>query len=96
MSRRITELEVALSLLQARISSEVHPLLQGDLIKIKYTSDTCPPENDNSKESSNELPSELEDGLGTLTVGEHGDARYFGRSGGSEVRCVSFTTAAFP
>ncbi|KIL65922.1 hypothetical protein M378DRAFT_124945 [Amanita muscaria Koide BX008] len=85
MSRRINDLEVSLSLLQARVSSEIHPLLQGDLVKIKYTADICPPESDNVMEvPSSDLPSELEVGLGTLTIGEHGDATYFGRSGGSE------------
>jgi hypothetical protein len=87
MTSRIEELEDALATCQARLSSESHPLLQGDLLKIKTTKDqaTVP------ETPSSELLSET---LGTLTIGENGNLKYFGRSGGSEV-CTSLSKGSY-
>ena len=87
MASRIEELEDALAACQARLSSESHPLLQGDLLKIKATkSQATVPE-----APSSELLSET---LGTLTIGENGNLKYFGRSGGSEV-CTSLSERSY-
>ena len=85
MGRRIRELEDALAIMQASVSSERHPLLQDEHLKIKF-----PPEHskDNDIQTSG---LELADGLGTLSMSEEGHARYLGRSGGTEV-CFIFLT----
>jgi hypothetical protein len=79
MAQRIRQLEDALAIFQTSVSNEVHPLLQEELLSIKYGPETQSPSspNDNSQE--------LADALGTLTIGQHGEVKYFGRSAGSEV-----------
>lgn len=74
---RIQQLEDALAILQASVSTETHPLLQDELLQIKF----------GKKHTQPVLSSAdaLTDSLGTLTVGTHGDTRYFGPSAGSEV-----------
>lgn len=82
MGRRIRELEDALALLQAGISNEPHPLLTQDLLSIKHG-----PEIRNQEDEVNQGSGvETLDALGTLHISEGGEATYFGRSAGSEVR----------
>ncbi|KAJ3986534.1 fungal-specific transcription factor domain-containing protein [Lentinula detonsa] len=76
MSERTKLLEDALSTLQASVSSEPHPLL------VEAPSMTI-------ESQKNSLPEDVQtsqviDALGTLTLGKLGDARYLGRSAGSE------------
>ncbi|KAG6917879.1 hypothetical protein DXG01_000649 [Tephrocybe rancida] len=85
MSHRIRQLEDALAILQATVSDQRHPLLQDDLLKVKFG----PEATDGRQQSSS--PSQVEDkltqpidALGTLTLGDSGDVKYFGRSAGSE------------
>lgn len=91
MSRRIRQLEDALALLQLNISSETHPLLLDELLSIKFG-----PEIRQTKEAqaSQDLLAVTMDAFGTLAIGEDGESRYFGSSGGSEVRCYSATVIA--
>lgn len=88
MSQRIRQLEDALSIFQASISSESHPLLRDDLLAIKYIADKghVPEKEHTLRETSTDLV----DALGTLTIGSRGDSKYFGRSAGSEVRGPSW------
>ncbi|KZT19140.1 hypothetical protein NEOLEDRAFT_1246038 [Neolentinus lepideus HHB14362 ss-1] len=83
MSQRIRQLEDALAVFQASISGERHPLLSEDLLVIKFW-----PEVRSEREESSTLrhvgPSGSLDAFGTLSVGEKGEAKYFGRSAGSE------------
>ena len=85
MSQRIRQLEDALAIMQASVSSERHPLLRDEHLKVKF-----PPEDfeDNVTRAS---MSELADELGTLNIDEDGRARYLGRSGGTEVRFILLT-----
>ncbi|KAJ3796566.1 fungal-specific transcription factor domain-containing protein [Lentinula aff. detonsa] len=104
MSSRIRALEDAVAIFQASVSSERHPLLEDELLKIKFGSEV------KNSEESEVLGSQTEghmittaanrsadattlDAFGTLTLGEEGEMKYFGRSAGSEtlilVRCVS-------
>lgn len=90
MSQRIRQLEDALAILQSNISSGPHSLLRDDLLSIKYGLQQPP-----SKEpemSDNSVLVKTVDAFGTLTIGESGEARYFGASAGSEV-CAQFTNA---
>ncbi|KAG7449259.1 uncharacterized protein BT62DRAFT_1053666 [Guyanagaster necrorhizus] len=80
MGQRIRQLEDALAIFQAGVSSECHILLRDDLLAIKFG-----PENGKAPEKrSSDLSVDAIDALGTLTIGDHGEAKYFGRSAGSE------------
>jgi hypothetical protein len=87
MAQRIRQLEDALAIFQAGVSNETHPLLQDEFLSIKYGLEVQsePPHGDTMEQAI--------DALGTLTMGDHGEAKYFGRSGGSEV-CPLFSTIA--
>ncbi|KAJ3979852.1 hypothetical protein F5890DRAFT_829049 [Lentinula detonsa] len=98
MSSRIRALEDAVAIFQASVSSERHPLLEDELLKIKFGSEV------KNSEESEILDSQTEghmitgsitaanrsadattlDAFGTLTLGEEGEMKYFGRSAGSE------------
>ena len=88
LGERILQLEDALAIFQASASSERHPLLRDELLAIKFG-----PER-NATTADSQAPDPLSnslDAIGTLTIGEHGEAKYFGRSGGSEVSCLPYT-----
>lgn len=87
MSERIRQLEDALSIFQSGVSDERHPLLRDELLSIKYGLDARRP-NDEDHLRKN-LTSTI-DALGTLTLGEHGETKFIGRSGGSEVCALPF------
>ena len=82
MGQRIRQLEDALAILQASMSSERHPLLR-DEYKIKF-----PFERSEDTDAMRSPMAELVDELGTLKISENGHVRYFGRSGGTEVRPI--------
>jgi hypothetical protein len=78
MGQRIRSLEDALSIFQAGVSTDVHPLLVDELLAIKYGPDA-------PKSSPHDQHAVPIDAPGTLTITERGDSHYFGRSAGSEV-----------
>jgi hypothetical protein len=83
MGHRIRELEDALSIYQSSVSSEPHPLLRDDLLGIKFG-----PERRQTQDEKpiSQPPAETAiSALGTLTIGDRGEAKYFGPSAGSEV-----------
>ncbi|KAK0461217.1 fungal-specific transcription factor domain-containing protein [Desarmillaria tabescens] len=80
MGQRIQELEEALRDFQASTSTEPHPLLRQELLVIKYPPGMALP----STQTPDNTTMELSDALGTLTIGDHGDAKYFGHSAGTE------------
>jgi hypothetical protein len=84
MGQRIRQLEDALTIFQSGVSNDVHPLLTTEQLAIKFG-----PENVQDQEPRVEpsLTATM-DALGTLTVGENGGARFFGRSAGAEVRII--------
>ncbi|KAL0072282.1 hypothetical protein AAF712_000044 [Marasmius tenuissimus] len=121
MSARIRALEDGLAIMQSAISSEKHPLLADNLLKIKFGAeiltegkpkpgpgssseeieeredsvreDTSPretytPQYTNTSLGGHSRVSQADmsalDTLGTLTLGEEGELKYFGRSAGSE------------
>ncbi|KAG6891283.1 hypothetical protein C0992_009475 [Termitomyces sp. T32_za158] len=82
MGQRIRQLEDALAIFQAGISNETHPLLRDELLLIKFGPDKGQvPEREHPPRENftNSI-----DALGTLTIGDHGQVKYFGRSAGSE------------
>ncbi|KAJ3719091.1 fungal-specific transcription factor domain-containing protein, partial [Lentinula guzmanii] len=91
MSSRIRALEDAVAIFQASVSSERHPLLEDELLKIKFGSEVKNSEDITAANRSADATTL--DAFGTLTLGEEGEMKYFGRSAGSEtlilVRCVS-------
>lgn len=80
------ELEDALAALQAKHSNEPHPLLRSDLLSDNLVDDddmkdaSAPPAN----------PPEIIDAFGTLSISDHGVSRFFGPTGGPEVRTRPF------
>lgn len=80
MGQRIRQLEDALAILQSNVSTEPHPLLADQKLTINHK--PSPSESGSFEDGL----SEMLDGLGTLTIGNSGEAKYFGASGGSEVR----------
>ncbi|KAG1874537.1 fungal-specific transcription factor domain-containing protein [Suillus subalutaceus] len=80
MGQRIRQLEDALSIFQAGVSEEVHPLLIEDLLSIKFGPEALKSSNDASDKGSN-VPI---NSSGTLTISDGGESNYFGLSAGSE------------
>lgn len=64
------------------MSNETHPLLRDELLSIKFG----PEKGQKPEKVQPPVDNTLIDALGTLTIGSRGEAKYFGRSGGSEVR----------
>ena len=107
LSDRVRELEDALSTLQAKHSTEPHPLLAAELIS---SEDKHNPDEDSRMQDetmggepsrkgvngqasgSGSNAGEIIDTFGTLSISQHGVSRFFGPTGGSEVR-VAFDTA---
>lgn len=82
MSERIRQLEDTVGIFQAGVSNERHPLLRDELLAIKFGPEV---RRTVDEENARESLSKSIDAFGTLTIGDHGETKYFGRSGGSEV-----------
>ena len=84
MGNRIRQLEDALAIFQSGVSTEPHPLLTEPLLSIKFG-----PEKSYVTEKENtprkEAAEPLINAFGTMTIGDTGEAKYFGPSAGSEV-----------
>lgn len=87
MSERIRQLEDALAIMQSSVSEETHSLLRDELLNLKMDKG----EESTETEGVQEIPKGLE-ALGTLSISDKGNLRFFGASGGSEV-CSSFFVA---
>ncbi|KAJ7229993.1 fungal-specific transcription factor domain-containing protein [Mycena pura] len=84
MSQRIRQLEEALAILQAVVSNDRHPLLANDLLKVKFAAEAPKNADLHAREQDQAL-----DALGTLTFGDDGGVKYFGRSAGTETLLVA-------
>jgi len=93
LNSRVRQLEDALAGLQAKLSSEPHPLLSDDLVAANCDDDPVP-----MLEDPAALPAQTEviDALGTLSISDHGISRFFGPTGGSEVRPPFFIFFRIP
>lgn len=85
MSKRIRQLEDALSVSHASGSDEKHPLLNNKLLAIKFDPRVQQPtgDPDSGQDESEESIPHLTDALGILSIGEE-EVRYYGASAGSE------------
>lgn len=92
MSKRIRQLEDALKILQARVSSAPHPLLNKELLEIKKATNS---DNIDSEASQDSMGDEICDDFGKLTITEEGKTNFIGRSGG-DVSLPFFPTALRP
>ncbi|KAF7301357.1 Zn(2)-C6 fungal-type domain-containing protein [Mycena indigotica] len=84
MGQRIRQLEDALAIFQSSTgSNETHPLLRDELLSIKFGPEkgTATDKQPKPRETATTEPI---DALGTLTIGDDGEGRYFGPSAGSE------------
>ncbi|KAJ7031566.1 hypothetical protein C8F04DRAFT_959994 [Mycena alexandri] len=97
MSDRIRHLEDALAVLQSTVTSEPHPLLDRELLKIKSSIELHSavegeegfPTNGGGAPDGNGESDDFDDyidAFGTLAIREDGAATFYGRSAGSEVR----------
>ena len=90
MSKRIEQLEDALAALQNSVSRTPHPLLRDDLLRIKHTSELngapISERREDIESPQADAPPSL-DAPGILTISDHGNARFYGPSAGSEV-CI--------
>ncbi|KAF8165443.1 fungal-specific transcription factor domain-containing protein [Crassisporium funariophilum] len=83
MGQRIRQLEDAVTIFQSGVSNECHPLLREELLSIKFG-----PEKGYVLDK--EIPSRKDsmepaiNAFGTMTIGDRGEAKYFGPSAGSE------------
>ncbi|KZT22488.1 hypothetical protein NEOLEDRAFT_649926 [Neolentinus lepideus HHB14362 ss-1] len=87
---RIQSLEDAVRTMYSKVSSDTHPLLSEDLLAIKFTdkfteSIMGPDTSSSSHTSPEEQVDMLNDAFGTLTIGDDGRAKFFGRSAGPEI-----------
>jgi hypothetical protein len=81
MEERIRQLEGAL----ASSQSEGHPLLKEELLSIgKYNSESA-----NVPAFPKQSEEEVIHALGAMSIGEHGEGKYFGRSAGTEAGSIS-------
>lgn len=84
MGQRIRQLEDALTIFQSGVSTETHPLLRDELLPIKFGPEVR--QTDEPESAMKDTLTESMDALGTLTIGDNGESKYYGRSAGSEVR----------
>lgn len=85
MGERIRQLEDALAILQATCQSGPHPLLREELLAIKYNVDAKEAEVESQVSKGVD---EVVNAFGTLMVSENGVSRFFGMTGGAEVRVL--------
>lgn len=105
MSDRIRQLEDGLAILQSSVTREPHPLLAGGLLKIKsglelHSASELELQRERSggegpREEEEEEESTYIDAFGTLAVRDDGAATFYGRSAGSEVRCLRSNLVIF-
>ncbi|TFK75639.1 hypothetical protein BDN72DRAFT_757359 [Pluteus cervinus] len=88
---RMRSLEDALAIVQANTSDRPHPLLVTPLEEVDDEPRFKPIQEDRFEDRS-DSPADLVDGLGTLIMDERGSSRFFGPTGGSEVRRVTFSS----
>ena len=86
LSGRIRQLEDALAALHAKHSTEVHPLLHEDLMQTDERDEADTPADEGMGQTAQ--TGDVIDAFGTLSISEHGISRFFGPTGGSEVRSL--------
>lgn len=83
MSERIHQLEDALAILQAKSSNDLHPLLSDANAKTRHLED------DEDIDIPDQAPSgDVVSAFGMLSMSDQGISRFFGPTGGTEVRLL--------
>lgn len=90
MSKRIRQLEDAVQILQAHLSSEPHPLLAHELLDIKNVD-----EMDVAEKAHGKSEVEMYSDFGTLTISDQGVTHFVGRSGAEVNMCYSCEVVVF-
>lgn len=80
MSARILQLEEALASLQAQVSTDIHPLLADDHVKVPLAPKLPAPEKVATEEET-----EIIDSLGAFSIGEKGEVIFHEATATSEV-----------
>lgn len=92
LNSRIRQLEDALHALQSKHSLDPHPLLHKDLLfkdEPEFQDEHEAKEKEADVEQDAVVPTgEIVNAFGTLSVSDNGVTRFFGPTGGSEVRSV--------
>ncbi|EPQ56096.1 hypothetical protein GLOTRDRAFT_39622, partial [Gloeophyllum trabeum ATCC 11539] len=88
LTTRNRELEEALASLQAKFSSEPHPLLQRDGPSSLASHSTS--ESTSVEDDPGDFAPELANSFGTLSISENGASRFIGPTGGSEVIVILY------
>ncbi|KAI5997755.1 hypothetical protein EDC04DRAFT_2584973 [Pisolithus marmoratus] len=83
-SERVRQLEDALSELQAKHSTELHPLLRPELLGASEHDDSVGPPSTHDPAVAENTP-ELVEALGTWSISDSGVSHFFGPTGGSHV-----------
>lgn len=81
MSERIRQLEEALQIIQAAVSSSPHPLLSNELLSIKNVTDTSEDSEVNKPKFDVDSEADVFSEFGTLSISDQGETRFYGRSG---------------
>ena len=83
LAQRVRDLEDALRTAHSQLSSEPHPLLADELLKIKAPLQRDPPASRNTAEENG---AEVIDAFGSLSISVSGRASYYGSIANSWVR----------
>ncbi|KXN83523.1 hypothetical protein AN958_01347, partial [Leucoagaricus sp. SymC.cos] len=83
LKTRVNQLEDALAQLQAKHSSDPHPLLSDEFVTEDREDDAATAM---LEDSSPTTQSDVIDAFGTLSISDHGISRFFGPTGGSEAQ----------
>lgn len=84
MAARVRELEAALAAMQARHSSDPHPLLKEETVSSPGASHDSGEDPSSRANSETPVPRQMLNAFGTLSIADHGLSRYFGPTGGTE------------
>jgi hypothetical protein len=86
LAQRVRDLEDALRASHSQLSSQQHPLLSDELLKIKAPLQRDPPANRVTAQKVEETNVEVIDAFGSLSIGVSGRTNYYGSIANSWVR----------
>ena len=86
LAQRVRDLEDALRATHCQLSSDLHPLLSEELLKIKAPLQRDPPTARNAGQKAEEPGPEIIDAFGSLSISVSGQTTYYGSIANSWVR----------
>ena len=90
LAQRVRDLEDALRVTHSQLSSQGHPLLSDELLKIKAPLQRDPPANKCAALKSEDTNVEVIDAFGSLSISVSGRTTYYGSIANSWVRLCAF------